>query len=127
MINILMNQKRGLNRFSKLPDADDGDIWAPNNPEQKKNISWTPVRQILCTQKEEEKEQQQQQQLKASRLSFYSRGTQSMANITPKFFLMLQSLQTIYIKLKNVFCEVVKRLPYQLANIKIISLTIFIW
>ena len=38
-----MNQKRGLNRFSKLPD--DGDPWAPNNlltPEQKKNTSWTP-------------------------------------------------------------------------------------
>ena len=35
-----MNQKRGLNRFSKLPD--DGDPWASNNlltPEQKK----TPV------------------------------------------------------------------------------------
>ena len=29
MINILMNKKRGLNRFSKLPD--DGDPWAPNN------------------------------------------------------------------------------------------------
>ena len=29
MINILRNQKRGLNRFSKLPD--DGDTWAPNN------------------------------------------------------------------------------------------------
>ena len=29
MINILMNQKRGLNRFSKLPD--DGDLWAANN------------------------------------------------------------------------------------------------
>ena len=29
MINILMNQKRGLNSFSKLPD--DGDPWAPNN------------------------------------------------------------------------------------------------
>ena len=46
MINILMNQKRGLNRFSKLPD--DGDSWAPNNlltPEQKKNTSWTPVGQ----------------------------------------------------------------------------------
>ena len=31
-------------RFSKLPD--DGDPLAPNNlltPEQKKNISWTPV------------------------------------------------------------------------------------
>ena len=40
MINILMNQKRGLNRFSKLPD--DGDPWALNNvltPEQKKNTS----------------------------------------------------------------------------------------
>ena len=24
-----MNHKRGLNRFSKLPD--DGDTWAPNN------------------------------------------------------------------------------------------------
>ena len=32
MINILMNQKRGLNRFSKLPD--DGDTWAPNNQDQ---------------------------------------------------------------------------------------------
>ena len=44
MINILMNQKRGLNRFSKLPD--DGDPWAPNNlltPAQNKNTSWTPV------------------------------------------------------------------------------------
>ena len=43
MINIMMNQKRGLNRFSKLPY--DGDPWAPNNlltPEQKKNTSWTP-------------------------------------------------------------------------------------
>ena len=29
MITILMNQKRGLNRLSKLPD--DGDPWAPNN------------------------------------------------------------------------------------------------
>ena len=29
MITTLMNQKRGLNRFSKLPD--DGDPWAPNN------------------------------------------------------------------------------------------------
>ena len=29
MINILMNQKRELNRFSKLPDG--GDPWAPNN------------------------------------------------------------------------------------------------
>ena len=29
MINILMDQKRGLNRFSKLPD--DGHPWAPNN------------------------------------------------------------------------------------------------
>ena len=32
--------------LSKLPD--DGDPWAPNNlltPEQKKNISWTPVGQ----------------------------------------------------------------------------------
>ena len=38
MINILMNQKRGLNRFSKQPE--DGDPWALNNlhtPEQKKN------------------------------------------------------------------------------------------
>ena len=35
-----MNKKRGLNRFSKLPD--DGDPWAPNNlqtTEQKKNTS----------------------------------------------------------------------------------------
>ena len=35
-----MNQKRGLNRFRKLPD--DGDPWAQNNlltPEQKKNTS----------------------------------------------------------------------------------------
>ena len=42
MIDI-MNQKRGLNRFSKLPD--DGDPWVPNNlltPGQKKNTSWTP-------------------------------------------------------------------------------------
>ena len=42
MINILMNQKPGLT------DSDDGDPWAPNNlltPEQKKNISWTPVGQ----------------------------------------------------------------------------------
>ena len=29
MINILMNQKRGLNRISKLPY--DGDPWAPNS------------------------------------------------------------------------------------------------
>ena len=29
MIITLMNQKRGLNRFNKLPD--DGDLWAPNN------------------------------------------------------------------------------------------------
>ena len=29
MITTLMNQKRGLNRLSKLPD--DGDLWAPNN------------------------------------------------------------------------------------------------
>ena len=29
MITTLMNQKRGLNRLSKLPD--DGDPWAPNN------------------------------------------------------------------------------------------------
>ena len=29
MITTLMNQKRGLNRFSKLPD--DVDHWAPNN------------------------------------------------------------------------------------------------
>ena len=46
MINILMNQRRGLNRFSKLPD--DGDPWVPNNlltPEQRKNTSWTPVGQ----------------------------------------------------------------------------------
>ena len=28
MINILMNQKRGLSRFSKLPE--DGDPWAQN-------------------------------------------------------------------------------------------------
>ena len=36
--------KTRTHRFSKLPD--DGDPWAPNNlltPEQKKNISWTPV------------------------------------------------------------------------------------
>ena len=46
MISIMINQKRGLNRFSKLPD--DGDFWAQNNlltPEQKKNTSWTPVGQ----------------------------------------------------------------------------------
>ena len=29
MITTLMNQKRGLNRLSKLPDG--GDPWAPNN------------------------------------------------------------------------------------------------
>ena len=29
MITTLMNQKRGLNRLSKLPD--DGDPWVPNN------------------------------------------------------------------------------------------------
>ena len=29
MISTLINQKRGLNKFSKLPD--DGDRWAPNN------------------------------------------------------------------------------------------------
>ena len=29
MIITLMNQKRGLDRFSKL--SDDGDPWAPNN------------------------------------------------------------------------------------------------
>ena len=29
MIITLMNQKRGLNRFSMLPH--DGDSWAPNN------------------------------------------------------------------------------------------------
>ena len=29
MIITLMDQKRGLNRFSKLPD--DGDPWEPNN------------------------------------------------------------------------------------------------
>ena len=41
-----MNQKRGLNRFSKL--SDDGDPRAPNNlltPGQKKNTSWTPEAQ----------------------------------------------------------------------------------
>ena len=46
MIHILMNQKRGLSRLSKLPD--DEDPWAPNKlltPEQKKNTSWTPVGQ----------------------------------------------------------------------------------
>ena len=29
MITTPMNKKRGLNRFSKLPD--DGDPWEPNN------------------------------------------------------------------------------------------------
>ena len=29
MITTLVNKKRGLNRFSKLPD--DGNPWAPNN------------------------------------------------------------------------------------------------
>ena len=41
-----MNKKTRTHRFSKLPD--DGDPWVPNNlltPEQKKNISWTPVGQ----------------------------------------------------------------------------------
>ena len=38
-----MNQKRELNRFSKLPD--DGDIWAPNNlltQQQKKKHQLNP-------------------------------------------------------------------------------------
>ena len=46
MINILMNQNPGLNRFSKIPD--NGDPLALNNlltPEQKKNTSWIPVGQ----------------------------------------------------------------------------------
>ena len=29
MLTTFMNQKRGLNRLSKLPD--DGDPWVPNN------------------------------------------------------------------------------------------------
>ena len=51
--NKLINQdkhpdesKTRTHRFSKL--SDDGNPWAPNNlliPEQKKNISWTPVGQ----------------------------------------------------------------------------------
>ena len=59
MINILMNQKRGLNIFSKLPD--DGDPWAPNNlltPEQKKNTSWTAwlrAHNLCLGKKQEEK------------------------------------------------------------------------
>ena len=42
--------KTTTHRLSKLPD--DGDPWAPNNlltPEQKKNISWTPVGQATDT------------------------------------------------------------------------------
>ena len=54
MITTLMNQKRGLNRFSKLPD--NGDPWAPNkllkpeakvkhqlNPEGPSNRQEAPV------------------------------------------------------------------------------------
>ena len=43
MIITLMNQKRGLNRFSKLPE--DGDPWAPNNllkPEAKEKYQLNP-------------------------------------------------------------------------------------
>ena len=46
MITTLMNQKRGLNRLSKLPD--DGDPWAPNNllkPVAKEKHLLTPVGQ----------------------------------------------------------------------------------
>ena len=42
----MMNQKRGLDRLSKVPD---GDPWAPINlltSEQKKNTSWTPVKTL---------------------------------------------------------------------------------
>ena len=48
MKNILMNQKRRLNSFSKL--GDDGDPWTPNNlltPEQQQKNSWTPVGQAI--------------------------------------------------------------------------------
>ena len=46
MIHVLMNKKRGLNRFSKL--LDDGDPWAPNNllkpgAKKKKKKKKTPV------------------------------------------------------------------------------------
>ena len=49
MINILMNQKRGLNRFSKLPD--DGDPRAPYSllkpgAKEEKNTSWVPVKEV---------------------------------------------------------------------------------
>ena len=43
-MNIVMNHKPGLNKFSKLPD--DGDPWVPNNFEKReKNTSRTPVGQ----------------------------------------------------------------------------------
>ena len=44
MITTLMNQKRGLHRFSKLPD--DGDPLAPNNllkPGEKEKHQLNPV------------------------------------------------------------------------------------
>ena len=43
MITTLMNQKRGLNRFSKLPD--DGDPWVPDHllkPEAKEKHQMSP-------------------------------------------------------------------------------------
>lgn len=48
MVTTSINQKRGLNRFSKLPD--DRDPWAPNNllisgANENKNTSLTPVGQ----------------------------------------------------------------------------------
>ena len=46
MITAQMNKKRGLNRFSKLPD--DGDPWAPNNllkPGANEKHQLTPIGQ----------------------------------------------------------------------------------
>ena len=40
MINILMNQQRGLNRLSKLPE--DGDPCAPNNSGAKEKHQLDP-------------------------------------------------------------------------------------
>ena len=41
-----------------------------------------------------------------------------MANMTPKFFLMLQTIYINSLMHCSLLCEVVKRLPYQLANIE---------
>ena len=50
-----------------------------------------------------------------------------MANITPKFLSNVANILYKFIDELLLLCEVVKRLPYQLANIKIIFLTIFMW